>query len=169
MAINLGLEGDVPIPGNFLVALHTNFTFYVVFITPLCVNMILIKSKVLNPHAGSLTRDTMKKPGFRLHKQNSHRNLSNPVVLTIFKDIVDTLKWEKENGHAMSPIDIFKTPSAQKRLIVGMSPGPFSYIAGNIIVSYYFGSELDSAGITDRNEQLKVVCLLAKKLLLQDD
>lgn len=78
------------------------------------------------------------------------------------------MNWEKKNGHAMSPIDIFKTPSARKRQIVGMSPGPFSYIAGNIIASYYFGSELDTAGITDRNEQLEVVCLLAKKLLLQD-
>ena len=57
----------------------------------------------------------------------------------------------------MSPMEIFKTPSARKRLLIGMSPGPFSCIAGNIIASYYFGSELDTAGITDQNEQLKAV------------
>lgn len=91
---------------------------------------------------------------------NANGNVSDPVVVAIFKEIVDTLKWEKENGHAtMSPVEIFKTPSARKRLLVGMSPGPFSCIAGNIIASYYFGSELDTAGITDTNDQLKAVSL----------
>ncbi|KAJ5194512.1 uncharacterized protein N7498_007950 [Penicillium cinerascens] len=91
---------------------------------------------------------------------NSHGNLSDPVVLTIFKEIVDTLKWEKENWHSMSPIEIFKKPVARKRLLVGMSAGPFSCIAGNIIASYYFGLELDTAGITDKNEQLKANVVL---------
>lgn len=57
----------------------------------------------------------------------------------------------------MNPMEIFKTPSARKRLLIGMSPGPFSCIAGNIIASYYFGAELDTAGITNRNDQLKAV------------
>ncbi|KAJ5128159.1 hypothetical protein N7448_008938 [Penicillium atrosanguineum] len=91
---------------------------------------------------------------------NSNGVLSDPVVLTIFKEIVDTLKWEKENVHDMSPIEILRTPSARKRLLVGMSPGPFSCIAGNIIASYYFGSELDTAGITEKNEQLKANVVL---------
>ncbi|KAJ5919398.1 hypothetical protein N7466_010341 [Penicillium verhagenii] len=91
---------------------------------------------------------------------NANGNLTDPVVIAIFKEIVDTLKWEKENGHDMSPIEIFKTPSARKRLLIGMSPGPFSCIAGNIIASYYFGSELDTAGITNTNDQLKANVVL---------
>jgi hypothetical protein len=59
----------------------------------------------------------------------------------------------------MSPREIIKTPVARKRLLIGMSPGPFSCIAGNIIASYYLGYELDSAGVTDSNDQLKAVCL----------
>ncbi|KAJ5657277.1 uncharacterized protein N7484_000926 [Penicillium longicatenatum] len=86
---------------------------------------------------------------------NANGSLSDPVVIAIFKEIVDTFKWEKENVHDMSAVEIFRSPSARKRLLIGMSPGPFSCIAGNIIASYYFGSELDTAGITNTNDQLK--------------
>ncbi|CAL5872779.1 uncharacterized protein PFLUO_LOCUS7048 [Penicillium psychrofluorescens] len=92
-------------------------------------------------------------------QSNANGDVSDPIVLAIFKEIVDTLKWEKEEGHTMNPMEIFKTPSARKRLLIGMSPGPFSCIAGNIIASYYFGAELDTAGITNRNDQLKAALL----------
>ena len=59
----------------------------------------------------------------------------------------------------MSPKEIVKTSTARKRLLIGMSPGPFSCVAGNIIASYYLGSELDTAGVTDADDQLKAVCL----------
>ena len=88
---------------------------------------------------------------------NANGDVSSPVVLTIYKEIIDTLEWEKEEGRTMKPMEIFKTPEARKRLLIGMSPGPFSCIAGNIIASYYLGSELDTAGITDSNDQLKAV------------
>ena len=59
----------------------------------------------------------------------------------------------------MSPVEMIKTPTARKRFLIGMSPGPFSCVAGNIIASYYLGSELDTAGITNSNDQLKAVRL----------
>jgi hypothetical protein len=77
----------------------------------------------------------------------------------VYKEIIDTLKWEKEEGRTMSPKEIVKTPGARKRFLIGMSPGPFSCIAGNIIASYYLGAELDTAGITSSIEQLKAVRL----------
>jgi hypothetical protein len=57
----------------------------------------------------------------------------------------------------MSPKEMIKTPVARKRTLIGMSPGPFSCIAVNIIASYYLGSELDTAGITNTLQQLKAV------------
>jgi hypothetical protein len=89
---------------------------------------------------------------------NANGDLSNPVVLTVFKEIIDTLKWEKDEGRTMSPTEMFKTPVSRKRFLIGISPGPFSCIAGNIIASYYLGAELDTAGITDPVQQLKAVC-----------
>ena len=78
-------------------------------------------------------------------------------MLAIYKEILDTLEWEKKEGRTMSPKEIVKTPAARKRVLIGMSPGPFSCVAGNIIASYYLGSELDTAGVTNSNDQLKAV------------
>ncbi|KAF2448732.1 putative sugar transporter [Karstenula rhodostoma CBS 690.94] len=91
---------------------------------------------------------------------NADGNLSNTIVLTVYKEILDTLEWEKKEGRTMSPKEIFKTPVARKRLLIGMSAGPFSCVAGNIIASYYLGSELNTAGITNSNDQLKANVVL---------
>lgn len=96
---------------------------------------------------------------------NADGDLSNPIVLTVYKEILDTLEWEKKEGRTMSPKEIFKTPVARKRLLIGMSAGPFSCVAGNIIASYYLGSELNTAGITNSNDQLKAVRPHAPALL----
>lgn len=91
---------------------------------------------------------------------NANGNLSDPVVLAVYKEIVDTLKWEKEEGRTMTPKQIAKNPIARKRLLIGMSAGPFSCVAGNIIASYYLGAELDTAGITAYRDQLKANVVL---------
>ncbi|KAK6073296.1 hypothetical protein SCUP515_06908 [Seiridium cupressi] len=93
---------------------------------------------------------------------NSNGDMSDPVAVTIStdKEILDTLEWEKKDGRTMSPKEIIRTPTARKRLLIGMSAGPFSCIAGNIIASYYLGSELETAGITDTLSQLKANVVL---------
>lgn len=91
---------------------------------------------------------------------NADGDPNDPVVLAVYKEIIDTLAWEKKEGRGLSPMEIVKTPVARKRLLIGGSTGPFSCIAGNIIASYYLGPELDTAGITDTNDQLKAVSKL---------
>lgn len=91
---------------------------------------------------------------------NSNGDPNDAVALTVYKEIIDTLSWEKKEGRTLSPIEIVKTPVARKRLLLGTSPGVFSTIAGNIIASYYLGSELDTAGVTDSNDQLKANVVL---------
>lgn len=88
---------------------------------------------------------------------NANGDANDPVVLTVYKEIIDTLAWEKKEGRTLGINEIWKTPAARKRVLIGMSPGPFSCIAGNIIASYYLSYELDTAGITDTNQQLKAV------------
>lgn len=88
---------------------------------------------------------------------NSSGDIFDPVAVTVYKEILDTLEWEKKQGRTMSPKEIFKTPVARKRLLIGMSAGPFSCCVGNIIASYYLGPELETAGIKDPNDQLKAV------------
>lgn len=89
---------------------------------------------------------------------NADGDLSDPVVLAVYKEIIDTLKFEKERS--LTTKQIVKDPVSRKRLLVGMSAGPFSCIAGNIIASYYLGAELDTAGVTDSLDQLKANVVL---------
>jgi hypothetical protein len=90
---------------------------------------------------------------------NTNGDISDPVALAIYKEIIDTIKWEKEEGHTMSPVEMFKTPTSRRRVLIGMSAAPISCCVGNIIASYYLGDELDTAGITSYDEQLKAVCI----------
>ena len=60
----------------------------------------------------------------------------------------------------MTAAKIMRNPTTRRRFLVGMSAGPFSCIAGNIIASYYFGSELKTAGIRDSDQQLKANVVL---------
>lgn len=92
---------------------------------------------------------------------NSNGDIYDPVTVAVYKQIVDTLEWEKKEGRTMSPKEIFKTPTARKRVLIGGSAGPFSCIAGNVIASYYLGSELETAGINSDDDKLKAVSLCA--------
>lgn len=104
---------------------------------------------------------------------NAGGDVDDAVVLTVYREVIDTLSWEKEEGRTLSPMEIVKTPVARRRFLIGMSPGPFSCIAGNIIASYYLGSELDTAGVTDSNDRLKAVSIthshLCFHVLSQED
>ncbi|KAK2594365.1 hypothetical protein QQS21_007925 [Conoideocrella luteorostrata] len=91
---------------------------------------------------------------------NANGNLTDPVVMAVYKEIVDSLEWEKKEGRTMSPKEIFKNPVSRKRVLIGGSAGPFSCIAGNIIASYYLGNELDTAGVTSSDDQLKANVVL---------
>ncbi|KJR82679.1 hexose transporter [Sporothrix schenckii 1099-18] len=91
---------------------------------------------------------------------NSNGDIFDPVSVAVYKEIIDTLEWEKKDGRTMSPREIVRTPSARRRLLIGMSAGPFSCVVGNIIASYYLGPELDTAGITDTVSQLKANVVL---------
>ncbi|KAK7959531.1 sugar transporter [Apiospora aurea] len=91
---------------------------------------------------------------------NSNGNLTNPVTVAVYKEILDTIEFEKKDGRSMSPREIVRTPVARKRVLIGMSAEPFSCIAGNIIASYYLGAELDTAGVTDTRDQLKANVVL---------
>ena len=89
---------------------------------------------------------------------NANSNLSDPVVLTIYKEIVDALKVEKECKRPV--VEIAKDPIARRRFLIGSSVGPLSTVVGNLIALFYLGSELTTAGITDKRTQLHVNVVL---------
>lgn len=73
---------------------------------------------------------------YQIAQTNAHGNVSDPIVVSIFKEIVGTLKWEREQSQVMGPIEILITPKVRRRLVVGTPVEHFSCIAGSIIASY---------------------------------
>lgn len=57
-------------------------------------------------------------------------NKDDVVVQAQFKEIVDTLDYEKNVGETLSMMEIVKTPSARKRTILASSAAIISTIAG---------------------------------------
>ena len=106
---------------------------------------------------------------------NTDGDTEAPVAVAVYREIVDTLEWEKNQGKSLSPLEIFRGKITRRRLLIGASPGVITSSTGNIIASYYLGAELNTAGITSNLEQLKAnvvlnawcfVCALAGTQLL---
>jgi len=91
---------------------------------------------------------------------NSNGDIDDPVSVAVYKEIVDTLHWEKNVGKTMSPLEMFRDKVSRRRLMIGASPGVLTSSTGNIIASYYLGDELTTAGITSTVAQLKANVVL---------
>ncbi|KAF7348362.1 Hexose transporter protein [Mycena sanguinolenta] len=91
---------------------------------------------------------------------HANGDVNNLVVLAQHKEITDTIEYEKNVAEPLSLIQMIKTPSARKRLILCTSVAVFSNIAGNVIVSYYLGIMLDNAGIKNTTTQLQINVVL---------
>lgn len=74
-----------------------------------------------------------------------------------YKQIEDTIAFEKHVGETLSMKQLVKTPSSRKRVLLAVSCAVFSTIAGNVAASYYLGPMLNNAGITDATTQLEIV------------
>jgi hypothetical protein len=55
---------------------------------------------------------------------------TNPMVLAQYKEIVDTIDYEKNVGETLSLKQMVKTPVARKRVTLAISAAVFSTISG---------------------------------------
>ncbi|RDW78309.1 hypothetical protein BP5796_06161 [Coleophoma crateriformis] len=85
---------------------------------------------------------------------------NNPIVLVQYKEMVETLDFEKNAGETLSMMEIVKTPSARKRTMLACSVAVCTMLSGNNIISYYLGTMLDNAGITNSTTQLEINIIL---------
>ncbi|KAB5531441.1 MFS sugar transporter-like protein [Coniochaeta sp. 2T2.1] len=95
-----------------------------------------------------------------LAQANARGDETNEIVLLQFKEICDTLDFERQDEAQLSFKQILKNRGARKRLIIAATCAIFSTLAGNIIASYYLGTMLDNAGITDTTTQLQINIIL---------
>lgn len=66
---------------------------------------------------------------------HANGDVNDPVVLAQYKEIIDTIDYEKNTAEPLSLAQMFKTPSARKRMILCTSVAVFSTVAG---IVYFF-------------------------------
>lgn len=80
---------------------------------------------------------------------------TDAVVLTEYQEILQTLAFEKKAG-SVSPLETVRTPGNRLRLMLMLSVAILSMTPGNNVVTYYLGTILTEAGVTNTNTQLQV-------------
>lgn len=91
----------------------------------------------------------------------THTNgeIDSPTVWIQYREIVDTIAFEKSFAEraGKTPFwELLKTKGARKRLMIIVTLNCVSMLSGNNIVTYYTGSMLTNAGITDTDTQLQI-------------
>lgn len=87
-------------------------------------------------------------------------DLNSPIVISQMKEIEGTIEYERSMGKTLSMLEVVKSKSARKRVLLAVSTAVFSTIAGNVISSYYLGTILTNAGITSSTTQLQINIIL---------
>jgi hypothetical protein len=98
---------------------------------------------------------------------NAGGDTTDPLVLLQFREISDTIAWEKTEGRQLTFKEAYSNPVNRKRLIIAISFSAMVMLPGTNIVTYYFGTMLEQAGITDPTTQLEInIILTAWSLVL---
>ncbi|KAF2792881.1 general substrate transporter [Melanomma pulvis-pyrius CBS 109.77] len=95
---------------------------------------------------------------------NAEGNADDPIVLVQFKEITDTLRWEKERE--LSILQAITLKANRKRLIITATFSMIVMLPGTNIVTFYFGDMLSSAGISSPKTQLEINVILTSWTLV---
>lgn len=99
--------------------------------------------------------------------QGDHKNEnpeSSQVVAVQYREIADTIAWEKEQG--LSLFQAMTRKSSRRRLGIAATFSLFVMLPGTNLITFYFGDLLASAGITDPTTQLEVNVILTSWTLV---
>jgi hypothetical protein len=62
-------------------------------------------------------------------------SVDEPVVQVQYREIMDTLQYEKNEGKSVSIPELFKTAGNRKRLFLALSVAPLSMLTGSNIIT----------------------------------
>jgi hypothetical protein len=82
-----------------------------------------------------------------LAQTHSNGRVDDAAVLVQFRQITDTIAFEKEQERPVFVKQLANSSSTQKRIFLVSTVAVFSMLSGNNIISYYFGTMLVSTGL----------------------
>ncbi|KAK5123277.1 hypothetical protein LTR85_002707 [Meristemomyces frigidus] len=86
---------------------------------------------------------------------------ADTLVQLQYQEVMDTIAYEKAEGHQLGFREIVRTKPNRKRLALALSVSPIVMLTGSNIITYYFGSMLDQAGVTSSTTQLEINVILS--------
>lgn len=95
---------------------------------------------------------------------NANGDEKSPLVLVQFREISDTIAWEK--SQELGWRQAFSTPANRKRMIITSTFSVIVMLSGINISVFYFGDMLADAGITDPTTQLEINIILTSWTLV---
>lgn len=95
---------------------------------------------------------------------NTGGDVASPIVQVQFKEIEDTLRWERERE--LSMLKALAQPANRRRLLITSTFSIMVMLPGTNIVTFYFGDMLSSAGIKDPTTQLQINVILTSWTLV---
>jgi hypothetical protein len=104
MAVNVGMESAITIPGHLFCLMHHNPPFRV------SIECDLLQANNTNNKPRPESPRWLVHEGFYeeartvVAQTNADGDPSNPIVLTVYKEILDTLEWEKKERHVRGAV-----------------------------------------------------------------
>lgn len=95
---------------------------------------------------------------------NAHGDQNNPVVLVQYREISDTIAFEK--SRQLSFLESFTTKGNRKRLLITATFSIIVMLPGTNIITFYFGTMLTQAGIENPTTQLEINIILTSWTLV---
>ncbi|OCT50867.1 high-affinity glucose transporter [Cladophialophora carrionii] len=95
-----------------------------------------------------------------LAQTHSNGDIDDPAVMVQFRQITDTLAFEKSFERSTFVKQLVDSSSTRRRIFLVCTVAVFSMLSGNNIISYYFGTMLTQAGVTDPTTQLEINIIL---------
>ncbi|KAH7093574.1 general substrate transporter [Paraphoma chrysanthemicola] len=95
---------------------------------------------------------------------NAHGDIDSPLVTVQFKEIEDTIRFEREREASAFKAIVHK--SNRKRMLIVATFPIMVMLPGTNIVQFYFGDMMASAGITDPTTQLQINIILTSFTLV---
>ncbi|EPE05747.1 mfs sugar transporter [Ophiostoma piceae UAMH 11346] len=89
-----------------------------------------------------------------LVKYHGEGDPNSPFVLAEMDEIRTTIAIEMEHAR-MSWMDMFRSPGARRRVLIGSLLGLFTQLSGNVVISYYLGDILNMLGYSNADFKAK--------------
>lgn len=78
-----------------------------------------------------------------------------------FREIVDTMEYEKSKDDSLGFREIVRGAPNRRRLMLALSLAPLTMLTGSNVITYYYGTMLDQAGITSSKTQMEINLVLS--------